>query len=168
DYKQKFPEDERYEEPSPAARVWRTSLGDCAVFYVEMVEGWRDRLDILLVFVSAYTYKYISSSWLRSIQRIATVRPGQCVACRAAANSSLMNDVPRSDLTPFSNSHPTASDSCIINCLWFTGISFSMAIALFVLTKRWIHKYMAVPCRTPQDRCRVRQFRHTALRQWRV
>ncbi|KAK0236565.1 hypothetical protein EDD85DRAFT_770984, partial [Armillaria nabsnona] len=54
DYKQKFPEDERYEELSLAARVWRTSLGECAVFYVEMVEGWRDRLDMLLVFAGLF------------------------------------------------------------------------------------------------------------------
>ncbi len=56
DYEQKFPEDKRYEELGPAARVWRTYLEECAAFDVEMVEGWRDGLDVLLVFVSVLYY----------------------------------------------------------------------------------------------------------------
>ncbi len=87
---------------------------------------------------------------------------------RAAANGSFVNDVPRSDLTPFSNFHPTTSDS-LVNGLWFTSLSFSLATALFaVLTKQWIHHYIAVPSGTPQDRCRVRQFRYMGLQQWGV
>ncbi len=52
DYEQKFPEDKRHEEMGPTARVWRTYLEECAPFDSEMVEGWRDGLDVLLVFVS--------------------------------------------------------------------------------------------------------------------
>ncbi len=87
---------------------------------------------------------------------------------RAAGNGSLVNDVPRSDLTPFSNFRPATSDS-LVNGLWFTSLSFSLTTALFVvLTKQWIHQYMAVPSGTPRDRCRVRQFRYMGLQQWRV
>ncbi len=87
---------------------------------------------------------------------------------RAAANGTLVNNVPRSDLTPFSDFRPTISDS-LINGLWFTSLSFSLATALFaVLTKQWIHQYIAMPSGTPQDRCRVRQFRYMGLEQWGV
>ncbi len=87
---------------------------------------------------------------------------------RAAANGTLVNDVPRSDLTPFSDFRPTISDS-LVNGLWFTSLSFSLATALFVvLTKQWIHQYIAMPSGTPQDRCRVRQFRYMGLEQWGV
>ncbi len=87
---------------------------------------------------------------------------------RAAANGTLVNNVPRSDLTPFSDFRPTISDS-LINGLWFTSLSFSLATALFaVLTKQWIHQYIAVPSGTPRDRCRVRQFRCMGLQQWGV
>ncbi len=34
------------------ARVWRTYLEESGIFDLEMVEGWRDGLDVLLVFVS--------------------------------------------------------------------------------------------------------------------
>ncbi len=53
DYEQRFPEDKRYEEMGPFARVWRTYLEECGAFDMEMLEGWRDGLDVLLVFVSA-------------------------------------------------------------------------------------------------------------------
>ncbi|KAK0189466.1 hypothetical protein F5146DRAFT_1001722 [Armillaria mellea] len=45
---------------------------------------------------------------------------------RAAANGSLVNNVPRLNLAPFSDFHPTISDS-LVNGLWFTSLSFSLA-----------------------------------------
>ncbi|KAK0433362.1 hypothetical protein EV421DRAFT_1997677 [Armillaria borealis] len=85
-----------------------------------------------------------------------------------AANGSLVNEVPRSGLTPFSDLRPTTSDS-LVNELWFTSPSFSLTTELFaVLTKQWIHQYMTVSSGTPRDRCRVRQFRYMGLQQWRV
>ncbi len=62
DYEQKFPEDKQQEEMGPTARVWRTYLEECAPFDIEMVEGWRDGLDVLLVFVSTITQKLITPS----------------------------------------------------------------------------------------------------------
>ncbi len=44
---------------------------------------------------------------------------------RAAGNGSSVNDVPRSGLTPFSDFHPTASDSWV-NGLWFVSLSLSL------------------------------------------
>ncbi|KAK0200803.1 hypothetical protein DFS33DRAFT_1445405 [Desarmillaria ectypa] len=80
---------------------------------------------------------------------------------RAAANGSL--DAPRSGLTPFLDFRPTTSDS-LVNGLWFTSLLFSLTTALFaVLTKQWIHQYMAVPSGTPKDKCYVRQFRYMGL-----
>ncbi len=87
---------------------------------------------------------------------------------RAAANGSLVNNVPHSGLTPFSEFHPTTSDS-LVNGLWFTSLSFSLITALFaVLTKQWIHQYMSESSGTPQDRCRVHQFRYMGLEKWGV
>ncbi|PBK80793.1 hypothetical protein ARMGADRAFT_823490 [Armillaria gallica] len=175
DYEQKFPEDKRYEELGPAARVWRTYLEECAAFDVEMVEGWRDGLDVLLVFAGLFSA--VVTTFVAQTSQSLQVNYGQVTASllfelidvqRAAGNGSLVNDVPRSDLTPFSDFRPTTSDS-LVNGLWFTSLSFSLTTALFVvLTKQWIHQYMAVPSGTPRDRCRVRQFRYMGLQQWRV
>ncbi len=52
DYEQKFPDAKWCEELGPLARVWRTYLEVCGTFDIEMLEGWSDGLDVLLVFVS--------------------------------------------------------------------------------------------------------------------
>ncbi|KAK0440174.1 hypothetical protein EV421DRAFT_813983 [Armillaria borealis] len=175
DYEQRFPEDKQYEELGPLARVWRTYLEECGAFDIEMLEGWRDGLDVLLVFAGLFS-AVVTTFVVQTSQNL-QVDYGQVTATllfelidvqRAAANGTLVNDVPRSNLTPFSDFHPTISDS-LVNGLWFTSLSFSLATALFaVLTKQWIHQYIAMPSGTPRDRCRVRQFRYMGLEQWGV
>ncbi|PBK87797.1 hypothetical protein ARMGADRAFT_938117, partial [Armillaria gallica] len=175
DYEQKFPEDKRYEELSAAARVWRTYLEECFRFDAEMAEGWRDGLDVLLVFAGLFSA--VVTTFVAQTSQSLQVNYGQVTASllfelidvqRAAANGSLVNNVPHSHLTPFSEFHPTTSDS-LVNGLWFTSLSFSLITALFaVLTKQWIHQYMAESSGTPRDRCRVRQFRYMGLEKWGV
>ncbi|PBK69507.1 hypothetical protein ARMSODRAFT_867620, partial [Armillaria solidipes] len=175
DYEQRFPEDKRYEELGPFARVWRTYLEECGTFDIEMLEGWRDGLDVLLVFAGLFSA--VVTTFVVQTSQGLQVDYGQVTATllfelidvqRAAANGTLVNNVPRSDLTPFSDFRPTISDS-LINGLWFTSLSFSLATALFaVLTKQWIHQYIAVPSGTLRDRSRVRQFRYMGLEQWGV
>ncbi|KAK0431285.1 hypothetical protein EV421DRAFT_1912011 [Armillaria borealis] len=175
DYEQRFPEDKRYEELSPFARVWRTYLEECGAFDIEMLKGWRDGLDVLLVFAGLFS-AVVTTFVVQTSQNL-QVNYGQVTATllfelidvqHAAANGTLVNNVSRSDLTPFSDFCPTLSDS-LINGLWFTSLSFSLATALFaVLTKQWIHQYIAIPSGTPRDRCRVCQFRYMGLQQWGV
>ncbi|KAG7447397.1 uncharacterized protein BT62DRAFT_892468, partial [Guyanagaster necrorhizus] len=175
DYEQKFPEDKQYEELGPFARVWRTYLEECAAFDTEMLDEWRDGLDVFLVFAGLFSA--VVTTFVAQTSQSLQVDYGQVTATlvyelidvqRAAANGSSMNDVPRSDLTPFSTFSPTTSD-VLVNGLWFTSLSFSLTTALFaVLTKQWIHQYVTVPLGTPRDKCRVRQFRYMGLQQWSV
>ncbi|KAK0455559.1 uncharacterized protein EV420DRAFT_577435 [Desarmillaria tabescens] len=171
DYEQKFPEDKQHEELGPTARVWRTYLEECLPFDSEMVEGWRDGLDVLLVFAGLFSA--VVTTFVAQTSQSLQVDYGAVTASllielinvqRSASNGSLVNDVPRSDLT----FRPSTSDSWV-NGLWFTSLSLSLTTALFaVLTKQWIHQYMSVPSGTPRDRCRVRQFRYMGLEQWGV
>ncbi|SJK98039.1 uncharacterized protein ARMOST_01295 [Armillaria ostoyae] len=151
DYEQKFPEDKQYEELGPLARVWRTYLEECVPFDIEMVEGWRDGLDVLLVFAGLFSA--VVTTFVAQTSQSLQVDYGQVTASllielinvqRSASNGSLVNDVPQC---------PTRG----------------LATALFaVLTKQWIHEYMSVPSGTPRDRCRMRQFRYMGLQQWGV
>ncbi|KAK0501246.1 hypothetical protein EDD18DRAFT_729096 [Armillaria luteobubalina] len=171
DYEQKFPEDKRYEELGPMARVWRTYLEECGPFDLEMVEGWRDALDVLLVFAGLFSA--VVTTFVAQTSQSLQVNYGQVTATllielidvqRSAANGSLVNGIPRSDLT----FRPSASDSWV-NGLWSTSLCLSLSTALFaVLTKQWIHQYMSVPSGTPRDRCRLRQFRYMGLQRWGV
>ncbi|SJL01209.1 uncharacterized protein ARMOST_04527 [Armillaria ostoyae] len=188
DYEKKFAEDKQYDELGSAARVWRIYLEECAGSDGEMVEGWRDGLDVLLVFVStivlglrilslieekAGLFSAVVTTFVAQTSQSLQVDYGEVTTLllielinvqRSASNGSLVNDVPRSDLA----FRPSTSDSWV-NGLWFTSLSLSLTAALFaVLTKQWIHQYLSVPSGTPQDRCRVRQFRYMGLEQWRV
>ncbi|KAK0189504.1 hypothetical protein F5146DRAFT_889505, partial [Armillaria mellea] len=175
DYERRFPEDKKYEELSPLARAWRTYLEECAGFDAGMLEGWRDGLDVLLVFAGLFS-AVVTTLVVQTSQNL-QVDYGQVTATllfelidvqRAAANGSVVNDVPRSNLTPFSDFRPAISDS-LVNGLWFTSLSLSLATALFaVLTKQWIHQYIAMTSGTPRERCHVRQFRYMGLEQWGV
>ncbi|KAK0498081.1 hypothetical protein EDD18DRAFT_77232 [Armillaria luteobubalina] len=171
DYEQKFPEDKRGEELGPAARVWRTCLEESAASDGEMVEGWRDGLDVLLVFAGLFSA--VVKTFVAQTSQSLQVNYGQVTALllielidvqRSASNGSFVNNVPCSDLTFC----PSMSNSWV-NGLWFTSLSLSLSAALFaVLTKQWIHQYLSVPSGTPRDRCHVHQFHYMGLEQWGV
>ncbi|SJL01202.1 uncharacterized protein ARMOST_04520 [Armillaria ostoyae] len=188
DYEKKFAEDKQYDELGSAARVWRIYLEECAASNGEMVEGWRDGLDVLLVFVSTIVLEFgmlslieekaglfsaVVTTFVAQTSQSLQVDYSEVTASllielinvqRSASNGSLVNDVPRSDLA----FRPSMSDSWV-NGLWFISLSLSLTAALFaVLTKQWIHQYLSVPSGTPRDRCHVRQFRYMGLEQWRV
>ncbi|KAK0436758.1 hypothetical protein EV421DRAFT_2086466 [Armillaria borealis] len=55
DYEQKYSEDARGEEMGLFARIWRIYLDECAIFDAEMVEDWRDGLDVLLIFAGLFS-----------------------------------------------------------------------------------------------------------------
>ncbi|KAK0232175.1 hypothetical protein EDD85DRAFT_102576 [Armillaria nabsnona] len=146
-------------------------LEECTAFDLGMVEGWRDALDVLLVFAGLFS-AVVSTFLVQATQSLqidysavtATLLIELINVQRAAANGSVVNNVPSADLA----FRPSASGSWV-NGLWFTSLALSLGTALFaVLTKQWIHQYMLVPSGTPRDKCRVRHFRYIGLRQWRV
>jgi hypothetical protein len=51
DYDKRYPPDEFGQEMGPGARVWRVYLDEAELFDRDMVEGWKDGIDVLLVFV---------------------------------------------------------------------------------------------------------------------
>lgn len=70
---------------------------------------------------------------------------------------------------PSDSSFSPETVSVWVNGLWFTSLALSLTTALLaVLTKQWIHQYMAVPSGTPRDRSRIRQLRFMNLRTWHV
>jgi hypothetical protein len=58
DYDQRYPPDEFGQEMGPNARVWRVYLDEAELNDHDMVEGWKDGIDVLLVFVR------LAFSWL--------------------------------------------------------------------------------------------------------
>jgi hypothetical protein len=59
EYNFKYPEDEYGKEFGPNARVWRLCNDENERFDAEMIQGWRDTADVLLVFVGIYSSYYL-------------------------------------------------------------------------------------------------------------
>ncbi|PBK69563.1 hypothetical protein ARMSODRAFT_936163, partial [Armillaria solidipes] len=175
DYEQKYSEDARGEEMGLFARIWRIYLDECAIFDAEMVEDWRDVLDVLLIFAGLFSavvstfvvqtsqnlqidYSEVSASLLFELVNVQ----------RAMANGTSVDLVPRSTLTPYTSFHPKTLDSWV-NGLWFASLSISLSTALVAaLAKQWIHQYVSVPSGTPRDRVRVRHVRYMNLQVWHI
>ncbi len=87
---------------------------------------------------------------------------------RASMDGLPSTSVVSSNITPTSPVTASRTDSWV-NVLWFTSLALSLTTALMaVLTKQWIHQYMAVPSGTPRDRSRIRQFRFENIDKWHV
>lgn len=59
DYEQKYPSDEPHKELGPSARVWKMYGDEAKKYDDDLITGWRESLDVLLIFVSPLS----SSSW---------------------------------------------------------------------------------------------------------
>ncbi|KAL4254486.1 hypothetical protein ABKN59_003217 [Abortiporus biennis] len=72
--------------------------------------------------------------------------------------------------TTSTTSHMTPTFSAIrINVLWFSSLVFSlMTASLAMLVKQWLREYLAQECISPQERSRIRHFRHSGLKRWGV
>ncbi|KAI0791800.1 hypothetical protein C8Q75DRAFT_805401 [Abortiporus biennis] len=56
-----------------------------------------------------------------------------------------------------------------INILWFSSLVFSLTTAsLSMLVKQWLREYMVQECISPQERSRIRHFRYSRFKKWRV
>ncbi|KAF8913590.1 hypothetical protein CPB85DRAFT_1187569, partial [Mucidula mucida] len=174
DYEQKYPSDERYKEMSEKSRVWKTYMDESTKFDLDMVENWRDGLDMLLVFaalfsavVTTFVVQTCQSLHVDYAQITASLVLRLIDVQVAIAQGTPADKLPK-------NPDPSASFTAKsfdlwINGLWFTSLVLSLTTTLIaVLTKQWINEYMILPSGTPRDRSRVRHFRFIGLERWHV
>ncbi|KAK0226587.1 hypothetical protein IW262DRAFT_1294758 [Armillaria fumosa] len=174
-YEDKYPEDKIYEETAPNARVWRTYVDESTNHDVRMVRESRDSVDVLLVFAGLFsavvtTFIAQTSQNLQAdyAQVSASLLFEMVLIQRAIANGSSLDNVPFSSLSPYTKFTP-ATTGVWVNGLWFTSLSLSLATALVaMLVKQWLHRYLALPSGTPQERSHVRQYRYGGFQKWHV
>ncbi|KAF9017310.1 hypothetical protein BDZ89DRAFT_380356 [Hymenopellis radicata] len=175
DYELKFPEDEPFKEMGPMARVWKTFLEEYAKFDSDRVEDWRDALDVLLVFAGLFSA--VVTTFVAQTSQSLQLDYGEVAAHlmwemihlqRAMMDGAPSSSVARSNISPTSPVRVSRTNAWV-NALWFTSLALSLTTALMaVLTKQWIHQYMAVPSGTPCDRSRIRQYRFENIDKWHV
>ncbi|KAF8999546.1 hypothetical protein BDZ89DRAFT_920664, partial [Hymenopellis radicata] len=170
-----IPEDAPFQEMGEMAKVWKMFLEEYMKYDTEMVEDWRDGLDVLLVFaglfsavVTTFVVQTAQSLQVNMSMVTASIMNEMLDTQRAFFLNEPIENIPRSAMAINSVARPSLTDRCV-NGMWFTSLALSLTTALLaVLTKQWIHQYMTVPSGTPRGRSRIRQYRFDSLESWHV
>ncbi|CAG8639862.1 3739_t:CDS:2 [Acaulospora colombiana] len=174
DYEAKYPADEFGEEAGPNARFWRVYLDEAEVFDMEMTEGWKDTIDVLLAgLFSAVVTTFVaqtSQSLDYNYSKISTSLLTELVGLqRAQMEGSSPGSVNRSELNFSTTPFKAEKSDRWVNGLWFTSLSLSLSTALFsVLVKQWIQNYISTLTGDVRGRVHTRQFRYNGLETWHV
>ncbi|QRW26538.1 hypothetical protein RhiXN_12199 [Rhizoctonia solani] len=174
----------------PNAEVWKRYVLETDRADKELVEGWNNSLDMLLIFVrslasvtltsnvrpmwsQAALFSAISTAFiLESTQDLkpdfAEVSAHTLAAILAAVSSGSTansSDIPTMDQSEFS---PSAA-AIQVNILWFTSLSLSVAVALIaIVAKDWCYQFMATRTGPALVQGRRRQLRWEGIEQWRM
>ncbi|KAJ7581488.1 hypothetical protein C8J56DRAFT_728335, partial [Mycena floridula] len=175
DYTHRFPLDMRGQEMGPSSQFWRTYQDVSAAFDGDMIEEYRDTIDVLMVFAGLFSA--VVTTFLVQVSQNLSPNFGQVNASllleliqvqRTMGNATAVAIVPSSPLSPAIPFSPLSSDVWI-NGLWVSSLSLSLVSALVaVLAKQWLHSYIAITSCTPRDHGRLRQFRWAGLNRWHV
>ncbi|KAF5333028.1 hypothetical protein D9758_017222 [Tetrapyrgos nigripes] len=175
DYTRKYPQDEFGKEASENARVWKVYLDEAETFDDEMLNGFRDTLDALLVFAALFS-AVVTSFVISTVVNLqpdyteitARLMLEQNLLLRAAGNTTAQQSVPKASVD-LDNADVSTKDLWI-NGLFFASLSLSLATALLsVLVKQWLQAYtLSLPTGNAQERAKIRQFRYLGFEMWKV
>ncbi|KAL1682222.1 hypothetical protein EV122DRAFT_274662 [Schizophyllum commune] len=170
DYSEIYPEDPYGAEVGENARVWRVYLDESGQFDDDMIQGFRDTLDVHLVFAALFsavvtTFVAQTSQALQpDYGRISAAILLELVALQRARSP---DDVPPAGVDLDSLSATTGD--VWVNALWFTTLGLSLATVLIaVLVKQWLQEYVKTPSGPPRDRALIRHMRYKELVRWKV
>ncbi|KAJ3555570.1 hypothetical protein NM688_g2501 [Phlebia brevispora] len=64
--------------------------------------------------------------------------------------------------------HASRFNICV-NVCWFSSLILSLSTASFaILVKQWLREYLAIPRTAPQERVRIRHYRHLGSADWKL
>ncbi|KAJ3709975.1 hypothetical protein C8R42DRAFT_567463, partial [Lentinula raphanica] len=174
DYEAKYDPDPLGKEIDDNARVWKVYLDEAGTHDIEMITGFRDTIDALLVFAALFSA--VVTSFV--IVTISSLQPdyGKITAIllieqvdllRAAGNMTTINSIPKSPVD-LQNGSPEINDIWI-NGLFFASLALSLATALLsVLVKQWLQAYETITSGNAKEKTMIRHFRYRGLIKWRV
>ncbi|KAH8822410.1 hypothetical protein DL96DRAFT_1453558, partial [Flagelloscypha sp. PMI_526] len=174
DYDAKYPEDPPGEEDSENARIWMIYNDEAGIYDDDMIRGFRDTLDSLLVFAALFSavvttllVETVSSLEPDYAQMSTALLAEQVKLLRANGNATALELIPPSNLV-FNATTPSNSE-VIVNILFFMSLAVALSTALFsVLFKQWLTAYSTKIPGTPKEISLIRHFRYDGLVKWKV
>ncbi|KAG6879497.1 hypothetical protein C0992_002108 [Termitomyces sp. T32_za158] len=174
DYTKIYSPNKPGDEAKENARVWNVYLDEAENYDMDMIQGFRNIIDGLLVFAALFsavvtTFVAQTSQALQpdnsQIMVYLLIENNQLL--RAAGNTTSINAVPTASLGPESQTY--TSVDVWVNGLFFTSLALSLSTALLsVLAKQWIQAYTAIVSGSAKTRAVTRHFRFKGLVKWKL
>ncbi|KAG9093124.1 hypothetical protein FS749_015020 [Ceratobasidium sp. UAMH 11750] len=166
--------DDYGQELGKDARFWKVYLQESKVWDADMVDGWNNSLDLILIFAALFSA--ISTVFVLESSKTLQLDPAETSAQTLSLISqtllAMANTQPGSafNFTPPEASPFVAPTSAVcVNALWFLSLSLSVAVSLIAtLGKDWARGYIAELTGQPYQQARKRQQRWDALQEWRM
>ncbi|KAH8797715.1 hypothetical protein DL96DRAFT_1412878, partial [Flagelloscypha sp. PMI_526] len=173
-YEEKYPEDPPGQELGEDARVFKVYNDLADEYDRDMIRGFRDTLDSLLIFASLFsavitTFVVQTAQALPTDQSVITNHLLVDIAAllRANGNATILSGLPPSKFGPDTSTYKTTD--IWINGLFFASLSLSLATALLsVLAKQWIRAYTAVISGPAKEIALIRHLRFRGLEKWKM
>ncbi|KAH8831821.1 hypothetical protein DL96DRAFT_848582 [Flagelloscypha sp. PMI_526] len=173
-YEEKYPEDTPGQELGEDARVFKVYNELAEEYDRDMIRGFRDTLDSLLIFASLFsavitTFVVQTSQALSTDQGVITNHLLADIAAllRDNGNATVLTTIPPSNFGPDTSMYKTTD--IWINGLFFASLSLSLATALLsVLAKQWLQAYTAVISGPAKEIALIRHLRFRGLEKWKM
>uniref|UniRef100_A0A0W0FFZ5 DUF6535 domain-containing protein n=1 Tax=Moniliophthora roreri TaxID=221103 RepID=A0A0W0FFZ5_MONRR len=156
------------EEKKPTrTESWERMLKEVSRHDEDMVKGWRDDIDTLLVFAGLFS-AVVTAFAIESYQWLDKDPADTTVILLTQLISLQINGSQTIPLEP-TQFKPDAS-SIRINIFWFLSLILSLASALFgLLCKQWVREHQRdTTTRTPGEALALRQLRRDSFEKWGV
>ncbi|KAK7456347.1 hypothetical protein VKT23_010593 [Stygiomarasmius scandens] len=171
-YEEKYAPDPSGERLSDNARVWKVYLDEAENYDDDMLKGFRDTIDSLLVFaalfsavVTTFVIKTIEALEPDFGQATMILMMEQNQLLRSAGNATAINNIQPSP-AGLDMASPSQNDLWV-NGLFFASLSLSLATALIsVLVKQWLQAYASMSSGNAKERAMIRQFRFSGFEKW--
>ncbi|CUA73506.1 Nitrate reductase [NADH] [Rhizoctonia solani] len=163
-------------ELQPNARVWKAYMNEADNFDKEKVEGWKNSLDVTLIFATLFTA--ICTTFVVDSAKSLQEDTAKTAARRLDQITQILLVVanvsdPRS-LDPTALSAPISPDpfkprgvDVWVNALWFFSLILSAAVALLaILAKEWCYLFMSERSGNLWGQTKTRQQRWRGIEMW--
>uniref|UniRef100_A0A0W0FXW5 DUF6535 domain-containing protein n=1 Tax=Moniliophthora roreri TaxID=221103 RepID=A0A0W0FXW5_MONRR len=156
------------EEKKPTkTESWERMLKEVSRHDEDMVKGWRDDIDTLLVFAGLFS-AVVTAFAIESYQWLAEDPADTTIALLTQLISVQVNGSQSISSGPAQFKADVSSIR--INVFWFLSLILSLASALFgLLCKQWVREYQRdTTTRTPGEALALRQLRRDSFEKWGV
>ncbi|KAH7096488.1 hypothetical protein BKA62DRAFT_644311, partial [Auriculariales sp. MPI-PUGE-AT-0066] len=161
EYEKRYPPDKYGSELDPNARVFKMYRDRVTEKDENLVHGWHDTLNVLLVFAGLFSA--VLTAFLVESSKLLSPDYNEAAASATIALLAHFKGTSGNSVIPAAPSAPSR-DARWINRLWFLSLSLSLAVSLLsILVKQWLVQYSSL-MRSSADDARRWAWRHYALR----